>query len=513
MTITSRARLLLVFVAAVLLSVHGQQESNVRCCLGDENRPFALDCPPGTTIAQVTTASYGNPSGYCGQWTLGSCHTDVHNVIEAQCVGRSHCEFVPSDSFFGVPDICPEGSKRLAVQWQCGGTVNRTTVILPAIPPLSTRGRYIVDATGSRVKLAGVNWYGAQCQEYVPDGLHVNHVRDISRNIREAGFNVVRLQWSNEIVAKNPLVEEMYVAANPQMKGLRALDVYTAVVQALEQEGVFVIIDNHMSDADWCCNIDDQNGLWYNSRYSEEVFFQHWEYMVQRYINFANVIGAELRNELRFSCGNVDENGDRLCRSPTWDGPEAINWKRASTTAGNRIHKVNPNLLVFISGLASSSRLRFVRESSASLEVPNKLVYVSHDYPWWHPDVIPDYNGYKEDVENNWGFVVQENQNWTAPLFVSEFGTCHDSMSCLEDTGSVLPGMTGGRWFQFLTTYLKEIDVDFSTWAWNGSTCKGDGRNYGTEEGYGIANICWNGIAYQPMLESPQELQKPVVVF
>ncbi len=35
-----------------------------------------------------------------------------------------------------------------------------------------------------------------------------------------AGFNVVRLQWSNEMVAINPLVDEMYIAANPQMKGL-----------------------------------------------------------------------------------------------------------------------------------------------------------------------------------------------------------------------------------------------------------------------------------------------------
>lgn len=96
------------------------------------------------------------------------------------------------------------------------------------------------------------------------------------------------------------------------------------------------------------------------------------------------MIAAELRNELRSGCGNTDEDGSRVCRIPTWDGPEAIAWKRASTTAGDRIHRINPNLLVMISGLASSSRLRFVRDSPTSLVVPNKLVYVAHDYSWWH---------------------------------------------------------------------------------------------------------------------------------
>jgi len=32
---------------------------------------------------------------------------------------------------------------------------------MPVEPPLSTQGRFIVDAHGRRVRLAGVNWYGA----------------------------------------------------------------------------------------------------------------------------------------------------------------------------------------------------------------------------------------------------------------------------------------------------------------------------------------------------------------
>ncbi len=37
--------------------------------------------------------------------------------------------------------------------------------------PLSTSGRFIVDANGRRVKLAGVNWIGAHMDDAVVAGL------------------------------------------------------------------------------------------------------------------------------------------------------------------------------------------------------------------------------------------------------------------------------------------------------------------------------------------------------
>lgn len=40
-----------------------------------------------------------------------------------------------------------------------------------ASPPFHTSGRYIVDSDGQRVKLAAVNWYGAEEKDYVVAGL------------------------------------------------------------------------------------------------------------------------------------------------------------------------------------------------------------------------------------------------------------------------------------------------------------------------------------------------------
>jgi len=35
---------------------------------------------------------------------------------------------------------------------------------------------------------------------------------------------------------------------------MRALDILDKVINSLASYGLFVILDNHMSDADWCCS-------------------------------------------------------------------------------------------------------------------------------------------------------------------------------------------------------------------------------------------------------------------
>jgi len=38
-----------------------------------------------------------------------------------------------------------------------------------------------------------------------------------------------------------------------------------------------VILDNHVSRADWCCNDTDGNGLWYNADYPEKQWIADWQ--------------------------------------------------------------------------------------------------------------------------------------------------------------------------------------------------------------------------------------------
>ena len=64
------------------------------------------------------------------------------------------------------------------------------------VTPLSASGRWIVNADGQRVKLAGVNWPGAHEDDMVPSGLDYRDRNEIARQIAEWGFNSVRLTFA-----------------------------------------------------------------------------------------------------------------------------------------------------------------------------------------------------------------------------------------------------------------------------------------------------------------------------
>ena len=68
----------------------------------------------------------------------------------------------------------------------------------------------------------------------------------------------------------NPVVEDDVVSANPALKSLKAMDIFDKTVESLTNAGVAVILNNHISDAMWCCSEDDGNGIWHNKNYGAE---------------------------------------------------------------------------------------------------------------------------------------------------------------------------------------------------------------------------------------------------
>lgn len=87
--------------------------------------------------------------------------------------------------------------------------------------PLHTAHHWIVDAKGSRVKLAGVNWYGADNIEFSVGGLAYGPLAAIAHEVKAMGFNSVRIPWSNELVETNPVVPDYAIRANPALRGKR----------------------------------------------------------------------------------------------------------------------------------------------------------------------------------------------------------------------------------------------------------------------------------------------------
>src|SRR5580700_4229250 len=115
--------------------------------------------------------------------------------------------------------------------------------------PLSTNGRFIVDAHGKRVRLAGVNWYGFHEDLGVAPGLDRTHRSRLAKTIVLHGFNSVRLPFSLWMTQQTEPVPDEYLAANPDLSGMTPIQVYDACVEALTGAGLIVIPNCHLLDA------------------------------------------------------------------------------------------------------------------------------------------------------------------------------------------------------------------------------------------------------------------------
>jgi endoglucanase len=352
--------------------------------------------------------------------------------------------------------------------------------------PLHTSGASIVDASGSAVKLNLVNWYGAESPDYVVGGLAYQPISEIISQIVSMGFNGVRLPWSNQMWQSNPVVSSAYLTANPQFEGETADTIFEKVVADLASAGLMIVLDNHTSNAEWCCSDTDGNTLWYNSSYPQSAWLADWKAMATEFKDVPQVIGVDLRNEPR---------GDA-----TWGGAAADDWQAAATTGGDAVQSVDPNLLIFVEGIDYAGNLSGVASLPVDLSTANHLVYEAHEYGYWHSGVA-DYDDWVADIQSDWGYLVGKD-----PLWIGEFGTCNTSDTCVSSTDT----SDNGLWFSVFTRYLQYHNVNWSYWAVNGTESDGlagQGRTYGNPETYGILNTSWDGAANADLLAALQGIQ------
>lgn len=379
----------------------------------------------------------------------------------------------------------------------------------PALP-LHTSGRFVVDATGHRVKLAGVNWYGAEQLDHVPAGLQCQSANTITARIAAAGFDVVRLPWATQTWrGKDEAVPPVAVAGDVSLRGKTSRHVFDAVIDALARHGVLVILDNHVTQPRWCCSGSDGNALWWQGydpshpprwhglshaarlhrfRLGERQWLQAWRRIAGRYAASGvhpqpMVVGADLRNEVR--------PDDLLGITPRWRrraGTPWTDWPRAALRAGNAVLSVNPRLLIAVEGLRYAADLRGVARRPIRLSRPHRLVYSAHDYAWTQTAGSPAH--LRRVLGRRWGWLLAQHQQFTTPVLVGEFGTCHPE-SCSAETS----------WFTALTRYLAAGDIDWIYWSINGTggrsdveptTCAVTLRFPGCGEGYGLSDPSWS---------------------
>ena len=234
----------------------------------------------------------------------------------------------------------------------------------------STSGTRILDPGGGEFDVTGINWYGFETRDKVAHGLWTKDYRFILDQVKQYGFNTVRIPFSNEMWETNPLPRSGAVSACPECKGKRARDVMALIVNYAGAIGLHVILDNHRSTAG---NSAEGNGLWYTSAYPESSWIRDW-LSVQEWVHgiaqtlggpdtvtvnyaasdgFPIVLGYDLRNEPHTpsrkayldgaTWGTGDGIDPAVNPNPNAFAPACVasstcrDWRLAAQRAGNRI--------------------------------------------------------------------------------------------------------------------------------------------------------------------------------
>jgi endoglucanase len=396
--------------------------------------------------------------------------------------------------------------------------------------PLHTDGDQIIDAEGNPVRLVSANWYGAESADFVPIGLDNQSADSIAKKLSDKGFNAVRLPWSNELVECNPKIPVSLVGHDQTLRNLAAagtltaMDVFDYVINALAQNGLYVILDNHTTDAGFCCDYGgkpDNNGLWWSSQEDTTDFATgqiHWEAdwttMVQRYMSQPAVIGVDLRNEPRDQAywggtiGGLPDGVSVDSSQPTTpscpsSAENACDWRWAAQVEGNAVLAIDPTLLVFVEGTNYATDLTGAYSSPIVLN-DNELVYSAHVYSFSQYCINPSsqassqcpqnsqtrwgsYSNYCQALfhsqppcplapalNSQWGYLTEsgDSSGVVTPVWIGEFGT-----TAWDSNGNQLPvvcfpficlGDSG--WFIDLVSFLHlRPAIGWSYWALNGT--------------------------------------------
>lgn len=378
---------------------------------------------------------------------------------------------------------------------------------LPQSLPLHTSSRWILDANDTRVKLRCINWAG-HMETHVPEGLHKQSIPFLADWISQQGFNCVRLTYSIDHALDPSLkVSDAFVAAaaasgasrdamvgmydaavgkNPFLANATTRDVYGAVVDALWERGVMTLLDNHVSRAGWCCNLTDGNGWWdsafgynrWNSRFFHTAdWLSGLAGMAAWARDHEGVVAMSLRNEIReFLLQGLNGRQD---------------WYDLIGQAAGLVHGANPDVLVVVGGTMSATDLTHIRGKMLDTSAwQGKHVWEMHAYSFTvtYPNLFGSCDEVKAEYGAFAGFVLEQGEDYTAPLILSEFGV----------------GMTGGpasnqglsdqdrNYLSCLVGYMGNNDADWAVWALQGSYYVRDGT-VDFDEGWGLLDHDWSG--------------------
>ncbi len=435
-------------------------------------------------------------------------------------------------------------------------------------PYLHTCGAQIVDASGAPVTLHAVNWYGFDSNDFVAGGLRYQSYQAIVDRIKALGFNALRIPFSNELVQRDPVVSALgpicahlsclpnsgadALGPNGGLYGLDALTILKTIVDYAGSQGLYVILDDHRSQAAWG---PQENGLWYTDKtcattaepyscYTPQSWLDDWRKLGAFFAGDPYVTGLDLRNEPHSA--HQPSTCAGYLASGHWGACGTANnndtdWQQAASAAGSALLSIDPHWLIVVEGVSTfpqgdgsfpddgwGENLQGAGVDPVALTAPgggDHLVYSPHDYRFSNSNTNVSTDAMRAAWLRDFGYLVAAPaHSYSAPVWVGEFGTCTHANNCIVNTAFG----SAGAWFSALTQYLNNGDpsngvpgaIGWSYWPVNGTysdswsyagnhwqTC------YGQREDYGVLGSDWSTLAaplMQSVLFPPSPTPSPV---
>ena len=137
------------------IAVEWSSNSGGICGVGTEDglkctQPAVVNCSEasGGVIRTITFASYGAPSGSCGNWTSTCAAKSSMDVVRAACLGKPSCVVNATNAVFGGADPCPGVAKRLVIEATCSG-IFEIKVSIPVSSTAAVRLPLLRNATAA----------------------------------------------------------------------------------------------------------------------------------------------------------------------------------------------------------------------------------------------------------------------------------------------------------------------------------------------------------------------------
>ena len=213
----------------------------------------------------------------------------------------------------------------------------------------------IYDAAGNRIQVRGISHFGFNADILQPQYLWAMGWKDQIAQIKALGFNAVRVPFVPDTLYVTTTVDKLsYVDPNKNadLYGKTPLQVLDLWMAEADRQGLYVMLDFHSVSKvrqyqTWfVSNSADFNLIYNNQAYTKDMWIRDLKFVAQRYAGNPHFMAIDVFNEpngpVRWSTGDPNQTNS------------AYYWKAAVEAAAAGILSVNPNLLIFVQGIAGN---------------------------------------------------------------------------------------------------------------------------------------------------------------